>query len=383
MGKFEKDVVLVGHPFISTGMGEHLRVFYRSMKAAWMKVGVLNIFDHYRGTDDKLYLEFHDDLVGDLHDNVNVFFINGDEIEPHFAHRKFTPPTGAHNIIAPAWELSNYPAVWARQLEAFDEVWALSTFTADSIRKAVSIPVKAIPDAVEPKISNYVSRRYFGIQESSFVFMFSFDFTSYIERKNPYAVLDAFKIAARELGFADIRLVIKLNGTAQRPDDFIRFTDAISEYKERVTIIDKVLSANEMKNLIRVCDCYVSLHRSEGFGFGMAEAMYFGKPVIGTGYSGNLDFMNDENSLLVPYKLVDVPDGAYPYSANQQWAEPDVHAAAEYMISLATEPSLVREVGERASRFMRVHFSYRTKGIECRDAFSEVGRLPKSVTSMK
>ena len=118
-----------------------------------------------------------------------------------------------------------------------------------------------------------------------------------------------------------------------------------------------------MKNLVRCCDCFVSLHRSEGFGRGMAEAMYLGKPVIGTGYSGNLDFMNEENACLVRYKLKDVEEGQYPYGEGQVWAEPDMDHAMYLMQKLLADRDYGRKLGSVASRHMRQFFSYRAIGL--------------------
>src|SRR5512136_3068638 len=101
--------------------------------------------------------------------------------------------------------------------------------------------------------------------------------------------------------------------------------------RDRVIVIWKVFSDNEMRNLIRCCDCFVSLHRSEGFGLGMAEAMYMGKPVIATAYSGNLAFMNESISCLVDYKLIPVEEGQYPFPKGQVWADPDLDQAAYFV----------------------------------------------------
>ncbi len=116
--------------------------------------------------------------------------------------------------------------------------------------------------------------------------------------------------------------------------------------------------------MIRVCDCYVSLHRSEDYGRGMAEAMFLCKPVIATGYSGNLGFMNKENSLLLPYRLIEVEDNQYPHAEGQVWAEADVEQAVEHMKKLVLDSNYGKRLGEKASRSMRTHFSYRAVGLK-------------------
>ena len=215
------------------------------------------------------------------------------------------------------------------------------------------------------EISSYIGRRYFGIPESSFAYLFFFDFTSYIERKNPWGVLQAFERLCLQPKKQDVCLVIKLNGSASRMDEFRKFISGVEgcKVKERIVIIDKTLTNNEINNLIRCCDCFISLHRSEGFGRGMAEAMYLGKPVIATGYSGNMDFMSAENSCLVDFKLVPVGDGQYPYGRGQVWAEPDIDHAVWYMHKLVTDYDYGMKRGAIGSRQIRQFFSYRAIGI--------------------
>jgi glycosyltransferase involved in cell wall biosynthesis len=130
-----------------------------------------------------------------------------------------------------------------------------------------------------------------------------------------------------------------------------------------VVILTETLSENEVYNLIRCCNCFVSLHRSEGYGLGLAEAMYLGLPVIGTGYSGNLDFMTPDNSILISYRLIPVPPDAYPHAEGQHWAEPDLEEATARMIRLVDDPAVGRALGARGSRSMRIGFSYRASGL--------------------
>jgi glycosyltransferase involved in cell wall biosynthesis len=132
----------------------------------------------------------------------------------------------------------------------------------------------------------------------------------------------------------------------------------------RVTVIERDLTDRETKELVRCCDCFISLHRSEGFGRFLAEAMLLGRPVIATAYSGNLEFMTPEVSCLVDYRLVPVAPGAYPFWEDQVWAEPDVEEAVAWMIRLVDDPAWGRRLGQRASAHIRSHFSYRAVGLQ-------------------
>jgi glycosyltransferase involved in cell wall biosynthesis len=193
--------------------------------------------------------------------------------------------------------------------------------------------------------------------------LFFFDFTSYLERKNPFAVLQAFEELCKRCPDEDLCLVIKIKGGESREEDYRIFCDYIARFKSRLLVIDKVLTDNEIKNLLRCCDCFISLHRSEGWGIGLITAMFLGKPVVATAYSANMDFMTDKNSCLVCYNMRDVPHGAYPFAEGQMWADPDIAHAVDHMVKLVLDRDFVRDLGGRASREIRVNFSYRRTGL--------------------
>jgi glycosyltransferase involved in cell wall biosynthesis len=356
------EVVLVGLPFVPLGIGEHLRCSVRAFRTVGAKMGVRGIYN--MDCDDlNLKSEIAGCLVQELSSDINVFYINGDMVEHSLEQLRGKLPGNAYNVVYPMWELSKYPMDWASQLDKFDEIWAPSKFTKESMRTVVNQPVVHMPLAGEISLNNFLGRRYFKIPEGSFVFLFFFDFTSYIERKNPFAVLQAFEALCRRCPNEDLCLVIKVKGGETRNKDYAIFSDYVARYKSRLVVIDKVLTDNEMKNLLRCCDCFVSLHRSEGWGLGLITAMYLGKPVVATAYSANMDFMTEHNSCLVRYELCDVPDGAYPYSKGQVWAQPDLTHAVEHMINLISDRDYARALGAIASRDIRVNFSYRAVGL--------------------
>jgi glycosyltransferase involved in cell wall biosynthesis len=356
------EVVLVGHPFVPIGMGEHLRCSFRAFRSVGVKIGVRDIYG-MKYDDLDIEKEVEPYIVRDFASEINIFYINANEVDQSLEQLGGVLPGDAYNIIYPMWELSKYPTVWAELLNRFDEVWAASKFTCESIRSAVRNPVIHMPVAGEIRLSTFLGRRYFRIPESSFAFLFFFDFTSYIARKNPFAVLQAFEELCKQCPSQDLFLVIKFKGGEAGEKDYKFFCDYISRYKNRVLVIDKTLTDNEIRNLVRCCDCFVSLHRSEGVGLGLSAAMFLKKPVVATGYSGNLDFMTEENSCLVRYDLCRVPDGAYPFSEGQVWAEPDIAHAVDHMLKLVSDRDYARKVGENASRDIRINFSWRAAGL--------------------
>jgi glycosyltransferase involved in cell wall biosynthesis len=272
-------------------------------------------------------------------------------------------------IVLPVWELSTYPEAWARQLERFDEVWVPSAFVRDAIQPAVSRPVSLIPWSTGVRLGPSPGRRHFGIPESAYAFLVAFDLRSYQERKNPLAALAAFAELSRQHPTRDLVLVIKMSGSDARPQAAEAFrkslADALGRHGAgRVSLIERDLKDSETKNLVRCCDCLLSLHRSEGFGRFLAEAMLLGKPVIGTAYSGNLEFMNPDVSCLVNYRLVPVAQDAYPFWEGQVWAEPDLDEAIAWMSRVVDDPIWGRELGRRASAHIRSRFGYRAIGLQ-------------------
>lgn len=267
-----------------------------------------------------------------------------------------------YNIIFPAWELPRYPEAWARDLDYFHEVWASSQFCYDSFRAVVKAPVHHVVNACEPHAHSLLERSHFKIPEHRFVVLFFFDALSWSARKNPLAVIEAFRGLLAQRPRADAHLVLKMHNTSHAPGVLANIRSLSASFAERITVIDATLTGNEIANLTRCSDCFISLHRSEGFGRGPAEAMFFGKPVIATGWSGNMQYMNSDVSFPVRFRLIPVQPGEYPEFKNQVWAEPDVVHATELLISLVDDPTLRRSVGERAAIHMRRNYSDQVLG---------------------
>jgi glycosyltransferase involved in cell wall biosynthesis len=368
------DVTLVGHPYAPIGMGEHLRCTFRAMRSVGVRPKLIDLYQLHLPEPEQL-CEFGP-AISDATNGVEIHHLNGDELpqsEVTMAAR-FGPPS-RYRIIYPLWELSRYPEEWARGLEKFDEIWAPSRFIFDALVSVVSKPVIHMPLASEAIITNFLSRRWFGIEENSYVFLFFFDVRSYVERKNPQGVLAAFRKLVSARPYGKFTLVLKVNSDQKNDSAAQDLRRACADLGARVMFIDKTLSDNETKNLIRNCDCFISLHRSEGFGKGLCEAMSLGKPVIGTAYSGNLDFMNHENALMVDFKEIPVSPGQYPYAEGQVWADPSVEHACTQMTKLVDNPSLGAGLGREALLTTRLHFSYRAAGARYLKRLSEINNL--------
>jgi len=182
-----------------------------------------------------------------------------------------------------------------------------------------------------------------------------FDTSSVLQRKNPLGVLSAFKKAFPN-DDPNVGLIMKFNN----PDYQQPVLQAVREEmagQENLFLLDQVMDRDEVNSLIRLSDCFVSLHRSEGFGLGPAEAMSVGKPTIITNWSGNTDYMTEDNSIGIDYELVKLGKDYGPYKAHQYWAEPDLEQAAYWMKTIVNDSELAKSIGSRAQETMSSEFS--------------------------
>ncbi|HXG93051.1 MAG TPA: glycosyltransferase [Blastocatellia bacterium] len=337
-------VNLAGYIASEKGVGEALRSQVRCLEA--MKIPyVLNDFrDDSSVNLDRTLTNFSEDNPF----SVNLVQVNADQV-PGFAWAKGDAYfEGHYNIGYWNWELSDFPHEWLPSFRYFNEVWVASNFALDSVSRVSPIPVVRVPFSLpeQPPIKT-LDRSAFQLRKDCFVFLFTFDFHSYLERKNPFGLIEAFKRAFGQKD--DVLLVLKCSHSSS--DQIETLLDAARG--ANVKIIDKVISRDEVNALMHLSNCYVSLHRSEGFGLTMAEAMNMGKPVIATSYSGNLDFMNLANSFLVKYRLVEIDKDHGPYKKGYVWAEPDLDHAAELMRFVFNNPEAARVVGRQAQSDIR------------------------------
>jgi SAM-dependent methyltransferase/glycosyltransferase involved in cell wall biosynthesis len=277
--------------------------------------------------------------------NVNLICVNADEL-PNFA-RRVGPAffTDHYTIGLWAWELEEFPHKFAASFDYVDEIWSISEFARQAIATISTKPVYAFPlPIVEPQVDMTVGRSQLGLPDG-FMFLFCFDLLSIFERKNPLGLIEAYSKAFRP-GEGPLLVIKAVNGQFEA-GSLERLKLAASRRPD-IIVLDKYLDPETNMALMVASDCYVSLHRSEGFGLTMAEAMALGKPVIATAYSGNLDFMTADTSYLVPWAPGKVPIGCSPYRAGARWAEPDLDAAAQIMRKVYNNPLLAAEIGRRA-----------------------------------
>ncbi len=281
--------------------------------------------------------------AGQLHD-VNIICLNAEHLLGYVEG-------GAGELLADRisvgvwfWETDLFPEYLRPALKYVDEVWVASEFVAEAIRAVTTTPVRTFPLPVERPPESAVTRGALDLPEDRFVFSFVFDFYSTMARKNPDGLVSAFTRAFRPDDGAFL-VVKSMNG--DRFSDDLRRLEEAAEGRPDIRIVDGFVPSDQVSAYTSLADCSVSLHRSEGFGLTLAEAMSLGKPTVATGYSGNLAFMSDDNSYLTRYELTELSEDVGPYPAGSTWAEPDVAHAAELMRRVVEQPDEAKERGER------------------------------------
>jgi glycosyltransferase involved in cell wall biosynthesis len=267
------------------------------------------------------------------------------------------------------WEISDICAIHEPTLRVMDEIWVASEFLESVYRRRVSIPVVNMGAVVSPSPAERAyTRADFALPESDYLFLVNFDANSIVERKNPLAAVAAFQAAFPE-GNEPAGLIVKTRNLAHLRSNADRkhwsATAKRIEKDRRIRVIDATFPEDEMTGLYQVIDCYLSLHRSEGFGYGPAEALYWGKPVIVTAYSGVCDFCTESTARLVDYELIPVKPGDYPYLDDDRsffWAEPNIGTASRHMRALYQDPAPGVDLGKQGRRLMREKYSERALG---------------------
>lgn len=333
---------VAGYLTSEKGTGEAARSAVAILQAAGVPLALNNIIDTGSENVERAHLDFTDDNPYAF----NLIYVNADQASNFAWHKGEDYFRGRYSIGVWNWELTDFPAEWLDRFGYYDEIWVATDFVLEALSPISPVPVVKIPYALNPEPARdpHLQRSRFGVDDGQFLFLFLFDFHSVLERKNPLGLIEAFKRAFSNDDRAT--LLIKSSHADSRTVRALRKAAG----DRSIRVIDTVLSREEINALYDICDCYVSLHRSEGFGLTLAEAMLAAKPTIGTAYGGNLDFMTADNSYLVKYSMTTIDKDHSPYQKGWRWADPDLDHAAELMRHVYDHPDEACAVGQVAHR---------------------------------
>lgn len=370
-GLRDKGVNVIGYAYGELGLGEDTRTVARALSTQNAPVGVVN-FERglFTRTQDKSAQEW---IRKDCEYLTNLFPMAVNEAHSAILDIGMDNYNRHYNIGYVPWELPRWPKAWMHYLDLLDEFWVSTTFTYNSLRPFTEKPVRLMPLAVTIDEVAPVKRSDFGLPDDAFLFFFSFDVTSSVHRKNPFAAIRAFK-RAFPLGTEPVGLVVKVMNLDPLVPNWHKLKKLAGD-DSRIHFISGTLSRPTLMGLVSSCDSYVSLHRAEGFGRGPAEAMLLGKPVIVTGFSGNIDFTKPHNSCVVDYELVDVQPHEYHFGEGQQWADANVDHAAEYMQKLSQDQEFATGLGNAARDQILTHHSAQASGERYCARLAELGLL--------
>ena len=330
------DVSVVGYLRTTSGVGEAARRTLHALAATGLRVegvdvglGVLSDRGD-AGADDLL----RERATG----AVQVLAVNADQLPLVLAHAASALDQPAYRVSMPFWELEQFPDAWLPAFDGVDEVWAPSAWVQAGLVRKLGKPVLHMPVALALSAPPPLPRARFGLPDGVFLYYFAFDFLSFMERKNPRGALEAFRRLRRLAGGRRVGLVLKSLNGERFPELAAGFLAEVDGDPD-VTLIGETLTRDETLGLVAACDAVVSLHRAEGLGLLVAEAMALGKPVVATDYAATTELVSPATGYPVACRLVPVRPGDYPMAEGQVWADPDLDHAAWLMLQPLRDPA--------------------------------------------
>ena len=337
----EPGLNLVGLFRYELGIGEAARLNARALEAAKIPHAKVEApFVCNAAPDNR---EFEGGYAKTLSKCINLFHFNAPEMRAVHQSWPGVFRNGQYNIGFWFWELSRLPDSWKPFLKGLDEIWVASEIVREVVSRVSPVPVYNVGLPVVVPGGAGKGRLSFGLPEDKFLLLCTYDLNSYSSRKNPEGVIEAFiRASARN---PNLHLVLKVNHPEHYPH---QLRELQARFPENATILAGTFSRGELSDLQACCDAFISLHRGEGFGLNIAECMALGKPVIATAYSGNMEFMTAGNSCPVDYSMVRIEETEGSYEKAQEWAEPSIPDAVDWILKLAEDPAFYEGISKQA-----------------------------------
>lgn len=364
---YPSGVNVLGLVTAEMGLGQSTRLVLDTLDAAAFKTAIKDF--ELVSNISRNNRKYSDQLVQDFKYNINIIHLNPPELMlAHF----FLPSNlwkKRYNIGFWLWELESLPKDWIKSIKYVDEIWTPSEFISKTIRNHTQKPVHTMRYPIHPVIDSELIRSDYGLPDDRFLFITLFDFNSTIERKNPMATVEAYR--RLETLRADVGLVIKINHVNE---EVLKRLEVFTRGLKHVYVVAKTLSDVETHSLIHLCDALISLHRAEGFGLTMAEAMYLGIPAIATNWSANTEFMKEDNSCLIDYEMVDIEQNHTFYESGNQWADADVDHALSFMLKLVKDEDYYREISQNGKKYIKETHNLEISSKIMEDRIQEIER---------
>lgn len=370
--KFPDGINVIGFVKGEIGLGQSCRLLVDSINHTGIDFTIYNYeqISSMRFNDNT----WDEKITNTTPYNINLIHLNPPDLALAYATLPKTVWNYKYNIAFWLWELEEFPEDWERCFSFVDEIWTPSNFASNSIRKKTNLPVHTFPYPISTPVNSKYDRKHFNLPEKKFLFLCMYDSNSTIERKNPIGAIEAFKKAFSKDN-SSVGLVIKVNNPQN--DDIEKIRDLLIGY-ENIYIIPKIMIKIEVNSLIKNCNAFISLHRAEGFGLPLAEAMLLGVPSIATNWSANTEFMNNENACMVGYELITLGKDYVMYKKGNRWAEPNINQAAMYMKKLFEDEIFYNDISIKAQNYIKEYLNLEStsKAIQSRinNIYDEVDR---------
>jgi glycosyltransferase involved in cell wall biosynthesis len=359
------NISIIGYFQSSVGLGQGASAMEQSCKS----VGIVS---------DKVDVSFQTrsgpltPRKQEISPGVHIYHVNFDQINLAYDFVDSPSSNPNYSIGYWAWEQNRLPPSALSAFQNLDEIWVPSRFVQDSVSKSSPVPVVRIPHAIAPPSSFLRTRTDFNIPIDKIVSLVLYDFDSGHYRKNPEAAIKAFRLAASmsDLGF----LVVKTKNAKYHPLNYRKLKNEVNGINNCI-IIDADMKRSDLWDLMNACDIFLSLHRAEGFGLCIAEMMALGKVVLATGWSGNTDFMNQDNSCLINYELkpLAADNAFFNFQPDELWAEADYKHAAIYLHDLYKNQDFRNEKGALAKKDITTHLSHFSVGVMIKERLKYIG----------
>ncbi|MCL4813522.1 MAG: glycosyltransferase [Vicinamibacteraceae bacterium] len=349
---------VAGYLDTESGVGELARSFVKVLRAVDWPHALVNVAQPWLRRGDRSVTRAGQ---GRPQHPISFLCVNAEAVDQVAATLGGGFFANRHNIGYWVWEQSVFPERWRRAFHWFDEVWVPSRFVLDAVSLRSPVPVVRIPPCIDVGQVSPLPRGRLGVDDETTVFAFVFDVNSFLERKNPMAVIDAYERAFDRRTRVAGRTALVLKATAAAGARESRALEALRRRAGEVhaTLIEGYWPRARVLRLIASSTAYVSLHRAEGFGYTIAEAQALGVPVVATAYSGTTDLVAPPHAMPVAFHETRLDASVGPYDRGTTWATPDVDSAVEWLRFVHADRARAAALGRRARAFMQTHFSAR------------------------